>query len=334
MTELLYMAFVFFKSNTVYFVLYVFLILCLKLKSVKMWVLLSLMLGILFVYTLFWLGIRWDFTLIVGVVYYMYLPRRNKWIRDARLWTWFRTKHLSLSYKGNTKVLKDKKQAYCFGVHPHGAHCVGAVAIASDKRLEHIRMACTSVLFWLPILKEFVSWGNAIPVIKELMIERLLVGDSIAVYPGAFNELPGAVFMREKSKLEPNKPENKGWDGGEDEPYYTYNKRKGFIKVAKKAGVPLVPVWVDGEYDLYKVYHTCPWLQKKIYDWTRYPGPFYSRGWYGSWWPKAGHLTVYVGTPIETTGSETVDELHRLFYLQLEDLKATCKKTKQKKIMN
>jgi len=291
-----------------------------------MWVLLSFALGVLLVWILFIAGMRLDIALLAGIVYYMYMPRRNRWIRDARLWTWFRETHLTVSYTGKTEILRDKEQARCFAAHPHGAHCVGAIAMASDARLEHIRVACTSVLFWLPVLKEFVSWGNAIPVVNEQMVATLKSGDSIMVYPGAFNELPGATFMRDACAQDPDNPAHAGWDAKDpaQERHFTYSKRKGFIRVAKEAGVPLVPVWVEGEYDLYKVYHPWPRLQRKVYAWTKYPGPFYSCGWWGSFWPRSHPLKVYIGKEIETD-KDDVDTLHALFYKELQRLKDKCK---------
>ena len=291
-----------------------------------MWVVLSFTLGVLFVWSLFWLGLRLDFALLAGVVYYMYTPHRNRWIRDGRLWTYFRERHLTLTYSGKTALLKDASKARCYGMHPHGAHCVGAIAMASDGRLEHIRIACTSVLFWLPVLKEFVSWGNAVPVVKDRMVETLKGGESVAVYPGAFNELPGAVFMRDACARDPDNVHHKGWDAKDptEERLFTYTARKGFVRVAKEAGVPLVPVWVDGEYDLYNVYHPWPALQRRIYAWTKYPGPFYSAGWYGTWWPKPVSLTVHVGPEIATS-DKSVDELHEAFYKALDKLKQKCR---------
>ena len=132
--------------------------------------------------------------------------------------------------------------------------------------------------------------------------------------------------MRDACAREPDNPSHKGWDAKDptQERFFTYNKRKGFIQVAKEAGVPLVPVWVEGEYDLYKVYHPWPALQRRIYAWTKYPGPFYSSGWWGSFWPKHVPLKVYIGKEIPTADHE-VDELHELFYKELERLKDKCK---------
>jgi hypothetical protein len=283
----------------------------------RMWASLSFVLGAFFLFyvPLFVIGLRGDFVLLASLIYYMYVPNPSKWLRDARIWTYVRESHLNLSYEGNTEPLFDTENAYCFGVHPHGVHCIGAVAMATDSKLRHVHVACTSVLFWIPVLKEFMGWSDTIPVIWKRMLHSLETEKrSILVYPGAFNEVPGALFMKGRKEEEEGK-----------ERFYTYEHRTGFIRVAQEAGVPIVPMWVEGEYDLYNVYHTNYWLQAHMYRLVGYLGPFYSAGWYGTFWPKKKKLTVHVGTPIQTVTRKNVkrdiETLRKEFYAQLKMLK-------------
>ena len=120
-----------------------------------------------------------------------------------------------------------------FAVHPH---CnINATTViflfGATESLFHIKCVATSVLFWLPLWKDFMGWGGVIPA-NRYDIERAL-----AIQPEGVRGVTGLD------------PERMIEDGG-------VVKRRGFIQCALKACVVtpernlyLVPVWSVSEHE-------------------------------------------------------------------------------------
>lgn len=260
---------------------------------------------------------------VIFVIYILYVPGKSEWVRNMWLVQWFRNKVYRISYKGNVNMFLDKRTPRVYGFHPHGVHCVGAVYVNVDPLTRHIRIACTSFLFWVPVIKDFAGWGDAFSCEEKKIKSVLKEGSSIIIYPGGINEVPGAYYLRE--------PEYRS-SPDDDERYYVYKRRKGFIRVAMEQGVEVVPCWVDGEYDLFTLYHPFPRIHKWCYDHFRYPWPIISLGW--KWMPfvpKPKKLTVWIGDPISTYPGGDLDEYHRAYheglYKLIEEVKAHAIKT-------
>lgn len=259
-----------------------------------MWVTLSFLLGVCAVS---WM--EWKVAVCVLTIYMLYLPVKRDSLRKwMPMFPWLRNTHCKLSYSGRVDVLSDRDTPRLFVFRPHGLHCVGACLIGSDPFMSHLRIACSSVLFWLPIVKEFVGWAGAFPCHGEDIRAMLKSKQSVVLYPGGLNEIPGATYLQ------------------------TYKRRTGFIKIAMELGVDIVPCWVDGENELYDVYHPFPTLQHWCYRQFRYPWPLISWGWrWVPFLPKSNPLTVIVGDPITThpSGSiEVYDEQCQQFYNKIK----------------
>lgn len=269
------------------------------------------------------IGLSWEIMILTFVGYMLYSPKKNEWVRSSWFFRYMRESHCHLSFSGNTDVLKDKDNARIFGFHPHGVHCMGATLVSTDPTMRHLRVACTSFLFWIPVIKDFCAWGNAFSCDKEHIKNNLNSGVPVIIYPGGINEVPGAIYMRE---LEYQVKD------GEEERYFTYKRRKGFIRTAMDRGVDIVPCWVDGEYDLYTLYHPFHWLQRWSYNRVRYPWPMISIGWkWIPFFPKPVKVTVWTGDPIPTSKDGNLDEYHRLYYKGLYELIDKVKNEKKYK---
>lgn len=259
-----------------------------------MWATVTILLGIC---STAWMD--WHIAIPVLIVYMFYLPKKRDSVREwMPMFRWLRTTHCPLTYAGRVDVLAEKTTPRIFVFHPHGLHCVGASLIGSDPFMSHLRIACSSVLFWLPIVKELVAWAGAFPCNRDDIKAMLKSNQPVILYPGGMNEIPGATYLQ------------------------SYNRRTGFIKLAMELGVDIVPCWVDGENELYDVYHPFPRLQHWCYRKFRYPWPVLSWGWrWVPFLPKSNKLTVYVGDPIKTqsTGNiETYDEMCQTILHQLK----------------
>jgi 1-acyl-sn-glycerol-3-phosphate acyltransferase len=263
-----------------------------------MWLTLSLALvSVLFV----WLP--WKTALLLVVAYTLYSPTVWHELRRMNtMFSWLRTKHCNLSYTGNVRLLHEQK-ARIFVLHPHGVHCVGAVLLSSDPALTHVRVAGTSILFWLPLIKEFCVWGNAVPCDRKSLQTQLKNNTPVMLYPGGLNEIPGAHFLRQN-----------------DEELHL--SRTGFIALAMAQEVEIVPCWVDGETELYTVYHPWPALQQLCYRFFRYPWPLFSWGWHWvPFLPKSKTLTIHVGTAIPTVKTGSLAVYHAQYQSAIRQLK-------------
>jgi len=248
-----------------------------------MWATVSFILGLSFAY---WLIVYSESSFFVVAIVFLYylLSRpvaRPSFRRHFPLFGWLRNTHCKLTYAGHKELIFDRTKPRLFVFYPHGAHCIAATLLSSDPEMQHIRVACSEILFWLPIVKEFVCWGNAFSCSAPEISRVLRAGNSVVLYPGGMNEVPNADFLRNGQKQTP------------------YLRRKGFVELAFLQGVDIVPCWVDGEEDLYTVVHPFPRLQSICYRLFRYPWPMITWGW--SWlpfFPRASPLTIHVGNVI------------------------------------
>jgi len=292
------------------------------------WTVVSLVGTITFVNVLGW---SWYWVLFFFAIYMMLLPPKLDSVRPVLFFlVWMREWQNKLSFAGRVDLLKDKKPRL-FAFSPHGVHCAGSVLFSDHPDTTHIRIACTSVLFWIPIVKDIVAIGGAFPCYEKNMKEQLRAGYGVGIYPGGLNEVPYAHYLRE--------PEYQA--GGDDPSTYTYNRRKGFVRIAMEEGVDIVPVWVEGETALYDVYHPFPRMHAWLYRKTGYPWPLVSWGWkWMPWMTKHHPVVIHIGEPISTrtvSGSvrkfsdstrkeQAVDELHQQYLQGLQRLKPTTSK--------
>lgn len=258
-----------------------------------------------------YVGLSWEFMVLFGFCWCTITWKRMDSVRTWPVWNWLRSRH-EIEYKGRTDLLEDRTKARLFSFHPHGTHCISAILTQARPDLVNLRVAVASVLFWIPIVNMFVGWGNCLPATRYGMLDALRTGTSLVVYPGGLNEVPGAYFLRDPPEPLPS----------EKERLYTYNNRVGFIGVAQEAGVPVVPVWVEGEYDTYKVWFPFPRLSRLMYRVIGFPFPIVSSGHYGTFLPKPVKLVVHVGEPIDTTQrGATIEYLKERHDKELERLK-------------
>lgn len=264
-----------------------------------------------------WLGLNLEYMTIFCMCYMCIHWKRWDWVRTWRIWSWVRNDIVQIEFKGNIDILKDTTNTYLYVFSPHGTHCVSATLISTMQETKHIRVACTSVLFWTPIINMFVGWGNAVPATKHVMQAQLQQKVSLIVYPGGFNEIPGADFLREPEYT---------LDEDEDESLYSYNRRNGFIELAKNTCTPIVPVWVDGEYDTFSTWFPFPHVSKFMYKLFGYPWPMFTSGLYGSVIPKRTKLNVWIGEPHETLPEHSTSDIKTTYLYELDLLKKRARK--------
>ncbi|XP_032111736.1 acyl-CoA wax alcohol acyltransferase 2 [Sapajus apella] len=171
-------------------------------------------------------------------------------------------------------------------------------------------------LFWMPFLRDYIMATGACSV-SESSIDFLLThkgtGNMLIVVVGGLAEcrysLPGSSTLVLKN-------------------------RSGFVRMALRHGVALIPTYAFGETDLYDQHIFTPggfvnrfqkWFQRMVHI---YPCAFYGRGFTKNSWgllPHALPVTTIVGEPlqmpkIENPSQEIVSKYHALYIEALRKL--------------
>jgi len=138
----------------------------------------------------------------------------------------------------DTDPHEQKPQQFIFAVFPHGAYADYRVIM--DGMLDTVlppsvasrtRTLTATVLFRIPLVREIALWTGCVDA-RRSVAERLLErGRSLVVLPGGEMEQIMTQYGNEEVYLK---------------------NRKGFIKLAMRHGVAVVPVYVFGVSDYYK----------------------------------------------------------------------------------
>lgn len=173
-----------------------------------------------------------------------------------------------------------------------------------------------------------IGWGGTLRADKERVLFELQEGHDVAVAPGGLAEVPGLVpewTDDPRSKEMPYPPPS--------EYYRNWRIRgvvhgRGFLRYSQAASqhdrhVHVVPVWVEGEEQLYDVWLPVPKIQRWLLRTRlRYPWPIFTRGHRWAWfWPKpSARLRIWVGDPLDISHM-TLRQAEDAFYEALDKLK-------------
>jgi 1-acyl-sn-glycerol-3-phosphate acyltransferase len=233
--------------------------------------------------------------LLLVAVYFMFsLPRSEAF----RSWKGFDRFRFPIIISG-----EPAKEQVVYAACPHGIHGEGTILHMVLSRKD-VTVVASSLLFYIPIVREFANLAGAMPANTATIAKLLESGKTIVMLPEG---LRGAIHPPGDLSVLRGIP-------GECQP------RKGFVRCAVSAKVPIVPIYMDGVDKLYTTYHVFPWLQKLILSRYYYPWFILNFGWYGTFWPKLHH-TVHVkyGKTIPTAGRD-VDEVFEDFLEEMEHL--------------
>jgi 1-acyl-sn-glycerol-3-phosphate acyltransferase len=128
------------------------------------------------------------------------------------------------------------KTATLFVAHPHGLFFMGpffhwAVRISEwPEGVPRVHPAIHSIFFRIPIVREIMEAHGAIEATEEAIENCLRKGESVMLMPGGIQEI-----QKTSSK----------------EFIIFLKKRRGYLRIAKRTGVPIVPVLTTGETELF-----------------------------------------------------------------------------------
>lgn len=210
--------------------------------------------------------------------------------------------------KGGSRFAKDADAAFVFGIHPHGVgsdfRAVADGMFYDELGIKSWRTLAASILFRLPLIREICLWTHCVDASRPVAERVMKKGHSIMVLPGGEREQLLTEHGKEVVFLK---------------------KRFGFVKLAKKFGRPLVPVYVFGSNDLYQtsrfMYGLRLWMVKNLGVCV----PLF--------WGKYGLLSPFdvpqemvfgepvdVGEAVKEPSKEAVAELHAKYVTALTKL--------------
>ncbi len=250
----------------------------------------------------------WPLVTAALMLYLAWVPRESKMFRSLALWRrWLHEGYFRFKTVPATHPPDGDTPRVIYAVYPHGVYSIGTIVyFALSAAHLHVKCAATSVLFVVPFIKELAGLAGALPANAGDITRTLRGGHSIAMCPGGIRELPG---------LDPARVAEGGG----------VVRRDGFIRIALAEGVSIVPVWSQGENDLYSVWIPMPALQRALLRWIYYPWPVVSWGhaWF-PFWPRSRPVTLVFGDAIEMRSGDTVESVRERFYTELARIKQSC----------
>ena len=161
--------------------------------------------------------------------------RKWKWFQYLSIWRYLCKGYFCSKLHFMEKI--EKNEQYLFVAHPHGIATWNHFLTMTNgmKFLSHVhndnrRDLAASVLFYIPFLRELLLWLGNVDAGFKTASKVLNKGISLYIYAGGEFE----QILTERGK----------------EIIYVI-KRKGFIRLALKYGVPIIPIFCFGENDLY-----------------------------------------------------------------------------------
>lgn len=182
-----------------------------------------------------------------------------------------------------------KPRTYIVAGHPHGAFPVAQIGLGMLRfRLhppEHtgrFTLCAAEVLFWVPLLREFMLLGGCRSATRAHLRRSLKYGGTIVVNPGGNYEMTCTEHTQEQVFAQPG---------------------LGFVRLAMETGTPLLPQYAFGENQIFHTYHWLRsarlWLVRNL----RLGAPLFTGRWgvpYSLFPVRGGHaITVVIGRAIE-----------------------------------
>ncbi|CAB9510542.1 Diacylglycerol O-acyltransferase 2 [Seminavis robusta] len=206
---------------------------------------------------------------------------------------------------------QDKAQVL-LAVFPHGSNSDYRVAMdgilheALPILAEKVRTLTASSLFRVPLAREIALWTGCVDASRKVAERQFDQGRSILVLPGGEQEQIRTQNGRELVYVD---------------------KRKGFIKLALRKNVPVVPVYVFGASDLYHTSNAAFGLRLALVKNLGVAIPLTAGKCGFPLCPVNVKTTIVFGTPIEMKckepGKPTDEEVqakHKEFVMALEKL--------------
>ncbi|CAK0784954.1 hypothetical protein CVIRNUC_008159 [Coccomyxa viridis] len=223
--------------------------------------------------------------------------------------------NVEVVYAGQEKL--DPSSKYVFGYAPHGLFPIGGPYLPLLPGWKKLFPGITpvplvaSVLFFTPIIRDFVSWCGVRQVARRTFVRALNDRGSVILVPGGQAELIHTGRLRSRKE------------------FVIYPKHQGFVRLAMQQNADLVPVLCLGELSALRNFVDLPGMQAWTYKKLGFPVPYLVVGRWGMTpFPSKAPLRFIVGAPIavpsnpvgEQPREADVSAIHKQFYDALEAL--------------
>ncbi|GMI52980.1 hypothetical protein ScalyP_jg11158 [Parmales sp. scaly parma] len=217
---------------------------------------------------------------------------------------------LTVEVSPKFKAAEAKPDAqFIMGFHPHGVGSDFRVLMQGKLRefmpntFLRVRSLAASILFTIPFIRQLTLWTGCIDASRSVATRSLRNGRTLVILPGG--EAEQLMTVR-----------------GVEQVYLL--KRKGFVKLALRFNIPLVPAYVFGSNDLFytsKLFFSLRWsIMKKLGVCI----PF-AKGTFNSFLPISVKNTIVVGDPItfekaidpENVTAKELNHAHDMFVVAL-----------------
>jgi hypothetical protein len=217
----------------------------------------------------------------------------------------------------------DTQALYTF--HPHGLLSLTRAIHTVDPQsplfplFENAYHAIHGFFFHIPFLRELMLYGGCIPADRVYMDWAVERGASVTLTPGGAREVQ---YAQDKATRE----------------VWLFRNRKGYIRFAKRHGIPIIPLYTAGEQEVmtYPSGWVSSWLR-----WLSDKGRLltgmtvdlniayaYSPSNLLKWLSAAGSskplTAVCVGQPVATDGDVPVEALQETLLQQLQAARAAA----------
>jgi hypothetical protein len=182
----------------------------------------------------------------------------------------------SFELQGSEKLPKTPALFLC---HPHGLigyswmlhFCYGISKWPVEKPKPFV--AIHSILFRIPLVRDVLEQFRCIEAKEEIVQTYLRKGNSVALVTGGIEEM---------------------MYNGDETVKLVLKKRRGYARIAKTCGVPIVPMFTVGENELFPNETFWVWKQiaSLIYKWTKIYVPLPS-------WTSMKHWVSILRKPLE-----------------------------------
>ena len=197
-----------------------------------------------------------------------------------------------------------------YALHPHGMAAQGRVlhmthtSSALYPYFVKSYQAIHSFAFRIPFVREFFLFARCIPAHESFLETFIEKGNNIAIYPGGVKEIKYCAMK----------------DGAHRD-YYYLKRRRGFLRVALKYKMAVVPVlfWEDQQtftFERTPVVKSIEQTIKFVTDYSVDLGIFQMLRWknlrqvWNMITGKAEKQYVYVGAPIEYAEGTALEDAH------------------------
>lgn len=167
--------------------------------------------------------------------------------------------------------------------HPHGCYVMGAFCMSGQLRdtrspMHDMFVGTASFLYDYPIMREFLLMANGRPITTSNLESLITSGKTVGLFPGGVHEMAETDPTQERGFFPPN---------------------LGFVRMAMKHGIPMMPLYTFGENQLYDVPEWSRALSRAIARLTGNRVPIGTGPWGLPFLPKKTHLQSFVGQLVE-----------------------------------